>query len=106
MLYVIQSTTRDSVIISDAAPAKALHASIRKILEWKQQGIVKFVGLTGPFTPMKTLIIVEAESHEEVFRLLASLPGTPYTDNAIYPLISLENVEQYLAALARGAVSV
>ena len=103
MLYAVIITTRSSVIISDPAPAKALHKSVEMIKKWQQEGAVKFVGLTGPFTPMKTLVIMEATSHEEVFSRLASLPGTPYTDNAIYPLISLDSVAEYLGKLAQSA---
>lgn len=99
MKYVLITTTRDSVDVSVPAIAQAFLSSAQQLQQWQQQGIVDVVGLTSPFTPMKTLVVMNAADHNAVFDLIAQLPSLPYMNVSINPFVDWARVIAYLQSL-------
>ncbi|MFN4182502.1 MAG: hypothetical protein ACK4G3_04785 [bacterium] len=77
------TTTREDVDISIPAIARAMLQSAQTLQTWQTQGIVDTVCLTGPFTKLKTLVILNEVDHDAVFNRIGQLPAVPYLDIAI-----------------------
>ena len=99
MEYLVVATTRTHVDLGEKKVAEAYSRLYDMIKERQKNGAVKYVGLSGPFTPMKTVIIIEAVNHEEAYKFITSLPAWNYMDNALYPLINLETAIDSVNAL-------
>lgn len=99
MLYLVVATTRSHCDLADADTAGAFQASFARLRELQDKGVVKFAGLSGPFTPMKTFVLLEAANHEEAYAFITGLPAWTYMDNALFPVISLEVAERSVKAL-------
>jgi hypothetical protein len=99
MEYLVIATTRSHCDLAEPKIAEAFNKSYELLSERKKAGIVKYAALSGPFTPMKTLIVIEAANHEEAYEFITSLPCWCYMDNALFPLIQLESAMKSIKAL-------
>ncbi len=82
----------DKVAIERVAPEKAMtaldmfRAQFRVLKDLEKKGTIKiaasFVHPPGGFA------VIETETHEELLRILATLPANLYTNRDVYPLVS------------------
>jgi muconolactone delta-isomerase len=100
MQYLVVASTRPHCDLADPEVARAFADSYATLQERQERGTLKFAALSGPFTPMKTLLVIDVDSHEDAYRFITTLPAWTFMDNALYPLISLDTALESVTQLA------